>query len=134
MVRRRRQEPQGIKIPWNWIATAFAAIILFWLLLSPPRWWTNILRGVNLDDPVATGAELVDQYDCRGCHYLGSYGGFIGPDLRGVTLRLDEETLYTWLRDPDSVGGPTSMPDYGLSDSEIKAITAYLQDQDGTLP
>jgi cytochrome c2 len=134
MARRRRQQQDTIHIPWNWIATGLSVIILFWLLLSPPRWWTNIIRHVNLDDPVATGEWLVNEYDCRGCHYIGSYGGFVGPDLRGITKRLDDDTLYNWLRDPDAVRGPTSMPNYGLSNSEITAITAYLHDQDGTLP
>ncbi|MFN2148738.1 MAG: c-type cytochrome [Anaerolineales bacterium] len=127
---RRRKASNTIQIPWGWIAAAAGVIIMLWFLLAPPRFWTNIVKHVDLSDPVATGEQLVSDYECRGCHLIGSYGGYVGPDLRGVTQRLDLEQLDTWLRDPASIVGPSAMPDFDLSNSEIKAIIAYLQAQD----
>jgi len=127
---RRRSKSDKIQIPWGWIIAAGVALIMLWFLLSPPRFWTNIIKGVSLKDPVATGAQMVDEYDCRGCHIIGTYGGYVGPDLRGVTERLDEQALDTWLRNPASIRGPSAMPDFDLSNSQIKAILAYLQAQD----
>jgi mono/diheme cytochrome c family protein len=127
---RRRKPTSTIQIPWGWIGASFAVLIMLWFLLAPPRFWTNIIKRVDLSDPVATGAQMVDEYECRGCHIIGSYGGYVGPDLRGVTLRMDESTLDTWLRDPASIRGPSAMPDFDLSNSQIKAIIAYLKAQD----
>jgi cytochrome c2 len=127
---RRRTKSDKIHIPWGWIGAALGALIMLWFLLAPPRFWTNIVKGVSLKDPVASGEQMVSDYDCRGCHIIGTYGGYVGPDLRGVTRRLDAEQLDTWLRDPTSIRGPSAMPDFDLSNSQIKAIIAYLQAQD----
>ena len=127
---RRRKPTNSFQFPWGWIAAALGALIMLWFLLAPPRFWTNIIKHVDLSDPVATGAQMVEDYDCRGCHIIGAYGGYVGPDLRGVTTRLDEAQLDAWLRDPAAIGGPSAMPDFDLSNSQIKAIIAYLEDQD----
>jgi len=51
--------------------------------------------------------------------------------LDGVTRRIKEDELRAWLRDPEAVRGPTAMPDFSLSDSEIEAILAYFAANDG---
>ena len=80
-------------------------IILFialaaWLLIAPPRWWLNLTKPIDLTDPIGTGAQLVDQYECRKCHRLGETGALKAPDLNGVAQRLDEAALRKWLEDP----------------------------------
>ncbi len=104
-----------------------AVIILFWLVFSPPRWWLNLTKSVDLSNPVATGEQLVSEYNCRRCHRIGGGGSLKAPDLAGVTERLDDVSLRLWLHNPKAIKGNTPMPNFHLSDSEIEAIVAYLQ-------
>jgi cytochrome c2 len=75
------------------------------------------------------GAQLAVQYDCRSCHQIGGAGALKGPNLQGVTQRINDPaqvTLRLWLQNPRAVKGNTAMPNFHLSDSEIEAILAYL--------
>ena len=54
----------------------------------------------------------------------------LGPNLKGVTGRLDAVSLRQWLRQPRSIKWDTPMPDFRLSDPEIEAIVSYLQHLD----
>lgn len=108
---------------------ALPAIILFlviWLVIAPPRFWVNLTRGVDLDDPIAAGKTVAEKYNCSSCHKIGEEGRTFGPDLNGVTRRLRPEIVDTWLRAPRSMNSDTAMPDFNLSDSEITALVAYL--------
>ncbi|MDA0305136.1 MAG: c-type cytochrome [Proteobacteria bacterium] len=111
-----------------------AVVIVVWLLFFPPRWWLNATKTVDLTDPVGAGKTLVEKYNCRQCHFIGEEGKSKGPELPGVTKRLDAVSLRLWLRDPGSVKGSTSMPDFQLSDSEIEGIVSYLAALDNNTP
>lgn len=102
-------------------------VISLWFAFSPPRAWINITKRVDLSEPVRTGEVLMNRYECRNCHIVGNSGGWIAPSLVDVTINMEAETLRAWLRDPNSIKGPTAMPNFTLSDSEIEAIVAYLQ-------
>jgi mono/diheme cytochrome c family protein len=108
-------------------------VVLFfaWFVLAPPRFWLNMTKSVA--PTAATGAQLVEQYECRSCHRIAGTGAIKAPSLDGVTLRSDDlvhVTLRLWLRDPRAVKGDTAMPNFRLSDSEIEAILAYLIEND----
>ncbi len=106
------------------LAVVAAAVLWFWLF--PPRWWLNMIKPVDLSDPVKAGTAIVEKYDCRRCHFIGDAGKSKGPALVGVTGRLDRVSLRLWLRDPRAIKWNTSMPNLDLSDGEIEAIVAYL--------
>jgi hypothetical protein len=113
---------------------AVAVVVVVWLWFFPPRWWLNVTKPVDLADPVGAGKALVEKYDCRRCHFIGEEGKAKGPALPNVTARLDAVSLRLWLRDPGSIKGDTSMPNFRLSDGEIEAIVFYLTalDNDGS--
>ena len=106
-------------------------LLIAWFALSPPRFWLNLTKSVA---PTAvTGAQLVEQYECRACHRIAGTGALKAPSLDGVTLRSDDPvyvTLRLWLRDPRAIKGDTAMPNFRLADSEIEAILAYLIEND----
>ncbi|NTU63323.1 MAG: cytochrome c [Chloroflexi bacterium] len=104
-------------------------VLVAWLLIAPPRWWLNLTKPIDLTDPIASGAQLVDRYECRKCHRIGDSGALKAPELTSVAQRLDEKTLRTWLENPQAIKGNTAMPNFRLSDSEIEALLAYLQTQ-----
>lgn len=108
-----------------------AVLLAAWLLLSPPRFWLNLTKSV--EPTAATGAQLVEQYECRNCHRIAGQGAIKAPSLDGITPRSGDPvqvTLRLWLRDPQAVKGDTAMPHFRLSDSEIEAILAYLIEND----
>ena len=97
------------------------------------------------DDQLAQrGEELFEEATCIACHAIDGYesssgGGAdirIGPDLThlasrdkfaGGTLDLNEENLKAWLADPQALKAGAQMPNLGLPDEDIDALTAYLQ-------
>ena len=112
-------------------AIAAVAVAAAWLTFFPPRWWLNLTKPVDLADAVGTGSLLVAQYECHRCHLIDGEGRAKGPNLAGVTKRLDIVSLRLWLRDPRGIKWRTPMPNFQLSDSEIEAIVAYLMALDG---
>lgn len=106
---------------------AASVAIVVWFSLFPPRWWLNYIKPVDLADPVSAGKTIIEEYACRQCHLIGGAGRATGPNLAGVTKRLDRVSLRLWLRDPRSIKWKTPMPNFQLSDPEIEAILALFK-------
>jgi hypothetical protein len=75
---------------------------------------------------VRRGQELYEQLGCRGCHQLGTKGGYVGPELSGTGTRLKPGWIAAWLLQPQSFKPDTLQPDYRLSAADARALTAYL--------
>ena len=88
------------------------------------------------------GRELLSQLNCVGCHHLQDIerSAMLGPDLSNVGNKLTRQWIYKWLKEPhtvvDSSGNTVvdgyemeeepRMPQFRLTDQEIKALSAYL--------
>jgi len=72
------------------------------------------------------GAELYRQLGCVGCHQLNLKGGYIGPDLSNTGQRLRPGWTAAFLQAPDREKPGALHPDYGLSEADTRALTAYL--------
>ncbi|MGE5814449.1 MAG: c-type cytochrome [Acidobacteriota bacterium] len=72
------------------------------------------------------GQELYRQLGCRACHQLGTVGGYVGPELSDTGSRLRPGWIAAWLTNPETYKPGTLQPDYGLSASDARALTAYL--------
>jgi cytochrome c oxidase cbb3-type subunit 3 len=86
------------------------------------------------------GKALFHSLGCRGCHKVGGVGGDDGPDLTMEGLRdpgqlnfthvPGERSVSNWLaehfRAPAVIVPGSQMPVLGLSEGEIKALTAYM--------
>jgi cytochrome c551/c552 len=86
------------------------------------------LAAWSTPGPQATidGKALYDRLGCRGCHQIGRDGGYIGPDLSAVGRRLQPGWMKAWLQAPERWKAGTLQPDYGLTDAESVALTAYM--------
>ena len=89
----------------------------------------------------AGGERLFLQGECINCHAIEGTDAqaTTGPDLThfasretlaGAMFVNNEENLARWLRDPPGVKPGAKMPDYGLSEDEIRQLVAYLQTLD----
>jgi len=81
---------------------------------------------------------------CSSCHTIG-HGDFVGPDLAGVLRRRDRHWLTQFLMSPDGMRGKkdriamelsarfpgVSMPNLGLSQTDVGDLLVYLETQEG---
>jgi mono/diheme cytochrome c family protein len=93
----------------------------------------------------AIQGQAIFEQKCQGCHTIG-HGVLVGPDLQGVTTRRDRQWLVNFISAPDKVlaaGDPIatklrsehnniSMPNLGLSATEVEAVLAFLETQTGS--
>jgi cytochrome c oxidase subunit 2 len=79
----------------------------------------------------AQGAKLYFTLSCQSCHSAG-----IGPDLThvgsrstlaGVTLPNTPANMAAWLHNPQAIKPGSHMPNFQLSTSEVRMLTAYLE-------
>ncbi len=87
-------------------------------------------RGASLEGGslYARGEILFDRVGCLGCHPVKGQQleRLPGPDLRMIPNKMQLDWLAGWLKDPGSYLKKTYMPNFGLSDDDVKAITSYL--------
>jgi mono/diheme cytochrome c family protein len=50
----------------------------------------------------------------------------VGPNLKDVRLKLNKNWIPVWLKKPSDFRATTKMPNFRLTDEQIKAISAYL--------
>ncbi len=102
----------------------------------------TLVRGVSPDDespwktfkPTARdaheGRRIMERNGCFSCHAVDGFGGTIGPELSGVTVRRERKNLYKWIRNPWEIEPGTRMPTFRLSEDEILKIIGYLESLD----
>jgi mono/diheme cytochrome c family protein len=84
-------------------------------------------RGRPDTEEVARGKQLYyGRYGCQACHQASLAGGYVGPPLDGVGGRLFSGYVYTYLKNPQKIKPAAPEPNYGLSDSDARSLTAYL--------
>jgi cytochrome c oxidase subunit 2 len=86
--------------------------------------------------PAAAGKAIFASRACVGCHTIrGVSAGVLGPDLTTFggrktlaagMLPNTPETVAAWVKDPGAIKPGVKMPALGLTDSEARAVAAYL--------
>ena len=90
-------------------------------LLSPVQAWAQPPSRL-----AGQGERLFKEQGCYGCHTVGKFGTPIGPDLSKVGAKHDLVYLTKWLQDPASQKPTAHMPKIRLSETEARALAAYL--------
>jgi mono/diheme cytochrome c family protein len=99
----------------SWISATLALLL------------TGLAAGaVAQEGPVARGKQLFTEQGCYGCHMIEKYGTPIATDLSHVGSKYDRAYLLRWLRDPLAQKSTAHMPKIAMSESEAKALAAYL--------
>lgn len=102
-----------------------AALLLFSFVPLPAK-------SAASQNDIAYGKALFAAKGCVQCHYHAAVPGsgtFGGPDVPDLTHHpLDPAYLRRWLKNPSAVKPSTAMPTLGLSDDEIEALIAFLND------
>ena len=80
----------------------------------------------KVDAPKRTGAELVEQFGCQGCHQIKGEGGKLGPALDDVVSSKGEAFVLKKLADPKFNNAASAMPKYPMTKDDMIAIIGYL--------
>jgi cytochrome c oxidase subunit 2 len=98
------------------------------------------IQGGGAQDPqYAVGEKLFAGKGCVACHSLQAVNapkGMVGPNLANVgarsyiaagTLPNTDENLARWIRDPQAIKKGVLMPNLGVTETEAKALVAFLR-------
>jgi len=89
------------------------------------------------------GRQLIVKFNCIGCHRFQAIDRpvMLGPDLTNIGNKTSREWIYKWLKNPrtltdadgtvtvNGVATDPRMPQFQLSDLELRALSAYLSVQ-----
>jgi mono/diheme cytochrome c family protein len=117
-----------------WLAGVAVALLISLVAFGWPRPPARgLAAGAGADlTPVQMGEALFVAKGCISCHQndkvtlVPKRAGGIGPNLTGYTA--SPEFLRLWLADPPGLKPNTLMPDLDLSETEIEALIAFLED------
>ncbi len=94
------------------------------------------------DEPLA-GSDPADaengkqlfysKYECQSCHIVDAKQdkGYVGPTLTAVGSRLNAAWIFHWLKAPASLRAKTLEPNWSMSDTDARELTAFLVAQKG---
>jgi cytochrome c oxidase subunit II len=104
------------------------------------RWLQNQAAGARAPGTAQqqAGQKAFFSDQCASCHALRgtSASGQVGPDLTHVGSRTTlaalvlpntPAALSRWIRNPQAVKPGTRMPDLGVSERDVRSLTAYLE-------
>ena len=80
------------------------------------------VKNPTPDKASDSGKLTWQKYNCNACHQVYGLGGFLGPDLTNVYSVKGENYIQAFLKT-----GTTIMPDYHLTEKEIKDLTTFLK-------
>jgi cytochrome c oxidase subunit II len=102
------------------------------------RWIKEQAQPATTSEAASNGRRIFEATACVDCHVVaGSVAkGRFGPDLTHLMSRdtiasgaapNTPENLRRWIRDPNLMKPGCLMPAMGLSDSDLSAVTAYME-------
>lgn len=101
----------------------------------------NSTSKLPLTEEVVLGKRVWEKYSCINCHTLHGEGAYFAPEVGNVMTRwgvADDpegafETLKTWMEaQPSGVEGRRQMPNFHLTDEEIRGLAEFLRWADHT--
>lgn len=75
------------------------------------------------------GETLFRNARCISCHSINSRGGTIAVELGTVASKASKHWIYNFIKNPGKLQPGITMPQYGFSEEEIQAVTAYISEE-----
>ena len=120
----------------------FFVVIFVVLTVNSHRYVVNTsTAGMPLTEEVVLGKHVCERHSCINCHTLHGEGAYFAPEVGNVMTRWgvqDDpeaafETLQSWMNSqPSGVEGRRQMPNFNLTDEEIRALAEFLRWADQT--
>lgn len=89
----------------------------------------EVLRGEIPESLFDEGETLFRTARCISCHSINSKGGNIAVELGTVASKASKQWIYNFIKDPQKLQPGITMPQYGFSENEIQAVTAYIAEE-----
>mgnify|MGYP001264227861 CR=1 FL=1 len=86
-------------------------------------------EALNVSGNPQRGKQLFEEVGCLACHSMNEEKQSVadhGPDLSGIGSKLNQEWMYSWMRNPKGYFAKTHMPSLRLNKNEAADISAYL--------
>lgn len=102
---------------------------------------TTSTAGMPLSEAVVAGKHVWERNSCINCHSLHGEGAYFAPELGNVMTRWavqDDpeaafEVLKGWMEtQPSGIEGRRQMPNFKLTDEEIRDLAEFLRWADQT--
>lgn len=87
------------------------------------------IQKKNKEDFISLGQTKFREARCISCHLIEGKGGHLAVDLIKVASKSTETWIYNYLRNPKKFQPGVEMPQYGFSNEEAAAITAYMKSE-----
>ncbi len=111
-------------------------ILIFLALSAHSHWYiVNSENSAKLDESVVRGKHVWEKHACVNCHSILGEGAYFAPEVGNVMTRwgvLDDpesafESLKGWMEaQPTGIPGRRQMPNFNLSDEELRDLTNFL--------
>ncbi len=111
-------------------------ILIFLALSAHSHWYiVNSENSAKLDESVVRGKHIWEKHACINCHSILGEGAYFAPEVGNVMTRwgvLDDpesafESLKGWMEaQPTGIPGRRQMPNFNLSDEELRDLTNFL--------
>ena len=111
-------------------------ILIFLALSAHSHWYiVNSENSAKLDESVVRGKHVWEKHACINCHTILGEGAYYAPEVGNVMTRwgvLDDpesafESLKGWMEaQPTGIPGRRQMPNFNLSDEEIRDLANFL--------
>lgn len=85
------------------------------------------VKAATITNEADKGKAIWQQYNCNACHQIYGQGGYLGPDLTNAYSRRGPAFLAVLIGN-----GTNIMPNYHLSETEIKELINYLKNIDAS--
>jgi mono/diheme cytochrome c family protein len=88
----------------------------------------HINENLKLTPTLNHGRQEISELNCIACHDLnGGYKKSFIPSLNGIGSKVVNRSWLThWLKNPMEIRPQTEMPDFLLSDGEVKILSDFL--------
>ena len=124
----------------QYCGTQHAKMLLRVYVDSPAEFerWVRTQQQTAAGAASPQGQRVFESTACVNCHTVSGTpaNGKFGPDLSHLMTRETiasgaapntHEMLRLWIKNPDALKPGSKMPAMGLSDSDLDAVTAYLE-------
>jgi len=81
------------------------------------------------EDFIALGQTKFREARCISCHAIEGKGGHLAVELSKVASKANAVWIYNYIRKPKIFQPGADMPQYGFSDEEVAAVTAYIESE-----
>ncbi len=120
----------------------FFVVVFVALTVQSHRYITSISTSkLPLTEEVVLGKRVWERNACINCHTLHGEGAYFAPEVGNVMTRwgvVDDpeaafDTLKGWMEaQPSGVEGRRQMPQFHLTDEEIRGLSEFLRWADET--